>query len=72
MGGWGLSYPNFFWIFTYFLYLQGPLSASEHFILSTSGATPRIVDVSFDFGFDTGRFRLYGTVLLLNWVKLVI
>ena len=25
VGGWGVSYPNFFWIFIYFLYLQGPL-----------------------------------------------
>ena len=27
VGGWGVSYPKFFWIFTYFLYLQGPLAA---------------------------------------------
>ena len=25
VGGWGVSYPNLFWIFIYFLYLQGPL-----------------------------------------------
>ena len=25
MGGWGVSYPNLFWIFIFFLYLQGPL-----------------------------------------------
>ena len=25
MGGWGVSYPNFFWIFIFLLYLQGPL-----------------------------------------------
>ena len=24
VGGWGVSYPNFFWIFIYFLYLQCP------------------------------------------------
>ena len=24
VGGWGVSYPNFFGIFIYFLYLQGP------------------------------------------------
>ena len=26
VGGWGVSYPNFFWIFIFFLYLQGPLN----------------------------------------------
>ena len=26
VGGWGVSYPNFFWIFIFFLYLQGPLA----------------------------------------------
>ena len=25
MGGWGQLYANFFWIFGFFLYLQGPL-----------------------------------------------
>ena len=25
VGGWGVSYPNFFWIFIFFKYLQGPL-----------------------------------------------
>ena len=30
MGGWGVSYPNFFWVFIFFLYLQGPLA---HFFL---------------------------------------
>ena len=25
VGGWGQLYPNFFWIFGFFLYLQGPL-----------------------------------------------
>ena len=24
VGGWGQLYPNFFWIFGFFLYLQGP------------------------------------------------
>ena len=24
VGGWGVQYPNFFWIFIFFLYLQGP------------------------------------------------
>ncbi len=28
MGGWGQLYPNFFWIFGFLLYLQGPLAAA--------------------------------------------
>ena len=30
MGGWGVSYPNFFWIFIFFLYLQGPLGHANN------------------------------------------
>ena len=33
VGGWGVSYPNFFWIIIYFLYLQGPLVECK-FLLS--------------------------------------
>ena len=29
VGGWGQLYPNFFWIFGFFLYLQGPLLCTE-------------------------------------------
>ena len=29
VGGWGQLYPNFFWIFGFFLYLQGPLIRSR-------------------------------------------
>ena len=40
VGGWGVSYPNFFWIFIYFLYLQGPLVGSRG-IFFYSGAAAR-------------------------------
>ena len=28
VGGWGVSYPIFFWIFIFFIYLQGPLEVN--------------------------------------------
>ena len=53
MGGWGVSYPNFFWIFIYFLYLQGPLVKQfyivhNHNLLLTSRGTRwgKIISVS--------------------------
>ena len=36
VGGWGVSYPNFFWIFIFFLYLQGPLRNNLAVHISTA------------------------------------
>ena len=57
MGGWGVSYPKFFWIFILFLYLQGPLvSWSRHYHNQWCMALPgSVVTCRFLF-FGTGAF----------------